>query len=169
MHCNFSIPELEPRLFSFNSPYGACPECKGLGTKLKISENLILPNKDKSLNQNALLGFTIDNNTNYTTVKTVCDLYDIDMDMPVKDIPKDKLKILLYGSKEPIEFKYVAKNGNVRYKNDYFEGAIPNLERRYMETTSAWTREWLETFMVEMDCPVCHGTAGSKLGKSESA
>ena len=158
VHCNFSIPELEPRLFSFNSPYGACPECKGLGTKLKISENLILPNKDKSLNQNALLGFTIDNNTNYTTVKTVCDLYGIDMDMPVKDIPKDKLKILLYGSKEPIEFKYVAKNGNVRYKNDYFEGAIPNLERRYMETTSAWTREWLETFMVEMDCPVCHGT-----------
>ena len=158
VHCNFSIPELEPRLFSFNSPYGACPECKGLGTKLKISENLILPNKDKSLNQNALLGFTIDNNTNYTTVKTVCDLYGIDMNMPVKDIPKDKLKILLYGSKEPIEFKYVAKNGNVRYKNDYFEGAIPNLERRYMETTSAWTREWLETFMVEMDCPVCHGT-----------
>ena len=158
VHCNFSIPELEPRLFSFNSPYGACPECKGLGTKLKISENLILPNKDKSLNENALLGFTIDNNTNYTTVKTVCDLYGIDMNMPVKDIPKDKLKILLYGSKEPIEFKYVAKNGNVRYKNDYFEGAIPNLERRYMETTSAWTREWLETFMVEMDCPVCHGT-----------
>ena len=158
VHCNFSIPELEPRLFSFNSPYGACPECKGLGTKLKISENLILPNKDKSLNQNALLGFTIDNNTNYITVKTVCDLYGIDMNMPVKDIPKDKLKILLYGSKEPIEFKYVAKNGNVRYKNDYFEGAIPNLERRYMETTSAWTREWLETFMVEMDCPVCHGT-----------
>ena len=158
VHCNFSIPELEPRLFSFYSPYGACPECKGLGTKLKISENLILPNKDKSLNENALLGFTIDNNTNYTTVKTVCDLYGIDMNMPVKDIPKDKLKILLYGSKEPIEFKYVAKNGNVRYKNDYFEGAIPNLERRYMETTSAWTREWLETFMVEMDCPVCHGT-----------
>ncbi len=158
VHCNFSIPELEPRLFSFNSPYGACPECKGLGTKLKISENLILPNKDKSLNENALLGFTIDNNTNYTTVKTVCDLYGIDMNMPVKDIPRDKLKILLYGSKEPIEFKYVAKNGNVRYKNDYFEGAIPNLERRYMETTSAWTREWLETFMVEMDCPVCHGT-----------
>ena len=158
VHCNFSIPELEPRLFSFNSPYGACPECKGLGTKLKISENLILPNKDKSLNENALLGFTIDNNTNYTTVKTVCDLYGIDMNMPVKDIPRDKLKILLYGSKEPIEFKYVAKNGNVRYKYDYFEGAIPNLERRYMETTSAWTREWLETFMVEMDCPVCHGT-----------
>lgn len=158
VHCNFSIPELEPRLFSFNSPYGACPECKGLGTKLKISENLILPNKDKSLNENALLGFTIDNNTNYTTVKTVCDLYGIDMNMPVKDMPKDKLKILLYGSREPIEFKYVAKNGNVRYKNDYFEGAIPNLERRYMETTSAWTREWLETFMVEMDCPVCHGT-----------
>lgn len=157
-HCNFSIPELEPRLFSFNSPYGACPECKGLGTKLKISEDLIIPDRSKSLNQNALLGYTIDNNTHSTTIRAVCDKYDIDMDIPLKDIPKDKLNIILYGSKEPVEIKYVAKNGNVRYSNDYFEGAIPNLERRYIETTSAWAREWLETFMVEQDCTVCHGT-----------
>jgi len=156
--CNFSIPELEPRLFSFNSPYGACPECKGLGTKLKISEDLILPDKKKSLNQNGLQGYTIDNNTHNTTVRAVCEKYGIDMDMPIENIPKNKLDILLYGTDEPIEIKYIAKNGNVRYTNDYFEGAIPNLERRYIETTSAWTREWLETFMVEMDCPVCHGT-----------
>lgn len=158
VHCNYSIPELEPRLFSFNSPYGACPDCKGLGTKLKISEDLILPDKTKSLNQNALLGYTIDNNTHNTTIRAVCEKYGIDMNMAIKDIPKEKLKILLYGSDEPIEIKYIAKNGNVRYTNDYFEGAIPNLERRYIETTSAWTREWLESFMIEMDCSTCHGT-----------
>ena len=157
-HCNFSIPELEPRLFSFNSPYGACPECKGLGTKLKISEDLIMPDKEKSFSQNGLLGYNIDNNTHNTIVRAVCEKYQIDMNMPIKNIPKNKLDILLYGTEEPIEIKFIAKNGNVRYTNDYFEGVIPNLERRYIETTSAWTREWLETFMVEMDCPVCHGT-----------
>ncbi len=158
IHCNYSIPELEPRLFSFNSPYGACPDCKGLGTKLKISEDLIIPNKEKSLNQNALLGYTIENNVHRTTIEAVCEKYGIDMNVPVKEIPKEKLDILLYGSKEPIEIKYVAKNGNVRFMNDYFEGAIPNLERRHLETTSAWTREWLEMFMVETDCSTCHGT-----------
>lgn len=158
IHCNYSIPELEPRLFSFNSPYGACPDCKGLGTKLKISEELVLPDKNKSLNQNALQGYTLDNNTHYTTICAVCEKYKIDMNMKVKDIPKDKLDILLYGSKEPVEIKYVAKNGNIRYTCDFFEGIIPNLERRHLETTSAWTREWLENFMIEMECSTCHGT-----------
>ena len=156
--CNFSIPELEPRLFSFNSPYGACPECKGLGTKLKISEDLIIPNKEKSLHEGAIVAFNLDNNIHNQSMQAVCDKYGIDMDMPVKDIPEEKWKIILYGSLEPVEIKYISKTGNVRYTNDYFEGVIPNLERRYMETTSAWIREWLEGFMVEMDCPVCHGT-----------
>ena len=156
--CNFSISELEPRLFSFNSPYGACPECKGLGTKLKISEDLIIPNKEKSLNEGAIVAYNLDNNIYNQTVQAVCDYYGIDMNMPVKDIPREKFENILFGSKDPVEIKYVSKTGNVRYTNDYYEGVIPNLERRYMETTSAWVREWLEGFMVEMDCPVCHGT-----------
>ena len=156
--CNFSIPELEPRLFSFNSPYGACPECKGLGTKLKISEDLIIPNKEKSLNEGAIVAYNLDNNIYNQTVQAVCNYYGIDMNMPVKDIPREKFENILLGSKDPVEIKYVSKTGNVRYTNDYYEGVIPNLERRYMETTSAWVREWLEGFMVEMDCPVCHGT-----------
>ena len=156
--CNFSIPELEPRLFSFNSPYGACPECKGLGTKLKISEDLIIPNKEKSLNEGAIVAYNLDNNIYNQTVQAVCEYYDIDMNMPVKDIPREKFENILFGSKDPVEIKYVSKTGNVRYSNDYYEGVIPNLERRYMETTSSWVREWLEGFMVEMDCPVCHGT-----------
>ena len=156
--CNFSIPELEPRLFSFNSPYGACPECKGLGTKLKISEDLIIPDKNKSLNEGAIVAYNLDNNIYNQTVQAVCEQYGIDMNIPIKDIPRDKFENILFGTKEPIEIKYVSKTGNVRYTNDYYEGVIPNLERRYMETTSAWVREWLEGFMIEMDCPVCHGT-----------
>ncbi len=156
--CNFSIPELEPRLFSFNSPYGACPECKGLGTKLKISEDLIIPDKNKSLNEGAIVAYNLDNNIHNQTIQAVCEQYGIDMNMPIKDIPRDKFENILFGTKDPVEIKYVSKTGNVRYTNDYYEGVIPNLERRYMETTSAWIREWLEGFMVEMDCPVCHGT-----------
>ena len=156
--CNFSIPELEPRLFSFNSPYGACPECKGLGTKLKISEDLIIPNKDKSLNEGAIVAYNIDNNIHNTTIEAICKKYDIDMNAPIKDIPRDKLNIILHGTMEPIEIKYVSKTGNVRYTNDYYEGVIPTLERRYMETSSAWIRDWLEGFMIETDCSLCHGT-----------
>ena len=156
--CNFSIPELEPRLFSFNSPYGACPECKGLGTKLKISEDLIIPNKDKSLNEGAIVAYNIDNNIHNTTIEAICKKYDIDMNAPIKDIPRDKLNIILHGTTEPIEIKYVSKTGNVRYTNDYYEGVIPNLERRYMETSSAWIRDWLEGFMVETDCSLSHVT-----------
>ena len=156
--CNFSIPELEPRLFSFNSPYGACPECKGLGTKLKISEDLIIPDKSKSINEGAIVVLNLDNNTYSQAMEALCEHYQIDMDMPLKDLPKEKLNYILYGSDEPIAVKYVSKTGNVRYTNDYYEGVIPNLERRYMETTSAWIREWLEGYMIEMDCPVCHGT-----------
>ena len=156
--CNFSIPELEPRLFSFNSPYGACPECKGLGTKLKISEDLIIPDKNKSINEGAIVVLNLDNNSYSQAMEALCNHYNIDMDMKIKDIPREKLNYILYGSDEPISIKYVSKTGNVRYTNDYYEGVILNLERRYMETTSTWIREWLEDYMIEMNCPVCHGT-----------
>jgi len=158
LKCNYSLGELEPRMFSFNSPYGACPECKGLGTKLKISENLIIPNKEKSLNEGAIVAYNLDNNIHNTTMTAVCEKYGIDMNMPIKDIPKEKMDIILYGTPEEVEIKYISKTGNVRYSKDFYEGVINNLERRYMETTSAWIREWLETFMVEQDCSVCHGS-----------
>ena len=124
-HCNYSIPELEPRLFSFNSPYGACPECKGLGTKLKISEDLIIPDRDKSLRSGAIVAYNIDNNVHNTTIEAICAKYGIDMEEPVKNIPREKLDIILHGTPEPIEIKYVAKNGNVRYSNDYYEELFP--------------------------------------------
>ena len=156
--CNYSIPELEPRFFSFNSPYGACSECKGIGTKLKISEDLIIPDKERSLNKGAILPLGNDNNIYHNQLKTVCNIYDIDMNIPVRDIPREKLNIILYGTKEKLEFNYVSKNGNTRMVNDYYEGVVNTFERRYIETSASWVREWIGNFMVESTCDKCHGT-----------
>ena len=158
LECDFSIPELEPRLFSFNAPYGACEECKGLGKKLKIDVDLVIPDKSKSIIDGAIAPLSLDNNTYMTALSTVCEYYMIDMNKPIKELTKKELDIILYGTKEPIDFKYISKNGSVRYTKDYYEGVINNLERRYVETKSAWIREWLEHYMMETDCKVCHGS-----------
>ena len=155
--CNFSIPELEPRLFSFNAPYGACEECKGLGTKLKISEDLLIPDWNKSIMDGGISAVSMDSSTNITQIETVCNYYGIDMYAPLKDIPREKLDYVLYGTNETMEFNYVSKNGNTRNARGTYEGVIPNLERRYLETKSGWIREWLDSFMVETECPVCKG------------
>ena len=155
--CDFSLPELEPRLFSFNAPYGACPECNGLGMKMKVSRELLIPDENLSINEGAIKTVTIEQNIQYTEIKTCADYYNIDLDMPIKSIPKDKLDKILYGSDIPLEFNYQSKNGNTRNKIDYFEGIITNLERRYIETTAGWIREWIEGFMIEQTCPLCHG------------
>ena len=155
--CNFSMPELEPRIFSFNAPYGACPECKGLGTKLKISEDLLIPNWDKSIIDGGITAISMDSTTYFTQIETVCKHYDIDMNLPLKDIPREKLNYILYGTDEIMEFNYVSKNGNTRNTKSSYEGVIPALERRYIETKSGWIRDWLAGFMVETECPVCKG------------
>ena len=156
-HCNFSIPELEPRLFSFNAPYGACTECKGLGTKLKIGEALLMPDKNLSILEGGIK--TINNDQNIDTIQllAVCNYYNIDPNKPLKDYTRKELDIILYGSKDKIDFKYVSKSGNVRYVTDYYEGIINKLERLHLETTSNWRREWIEMYMVESPCPKCHG------------
>ena len=156
-HCNFSIPELEPRLFSFNAPYGACPECKGLGTKLKIGEALLMPDKNLTILNGGIK--TINNDQSIETIQllAVCSYYNIDVNKPLKDFTRKELDIILYGSKNKIDFKYVSKNGNVRYVTDYYEGIINKLERLHLETTSNWRREWIEMYMVESPCPKCQG------------
>ena len=156
--CDFSLPELEPRMFSFNAPYGACPECNGLGVKMKISEELLIPDNNMSINEGGIKTVTIDNNILYTEISTVANYYDIDLDMPIKKIPREKLEIILYGSPDVMNFNYLSRSGGRRTKNAYFEGIITNLERRYIETTASWVRDWIEGFMVEQDCPLCHGT-----------
>ncbi len=157
--CDFSLPELEPRMFSFNAPWGACPDCKGLGIKYKIDEDLVIPDKNLSINEGAIvvINNSDDNNITYTNLKCTCDYYGIDMDKPVKNLTKQELDIVLYGSNDIITFKYTAKNGNTRVSKGTFEGIITNLERRYMETKSTWIREWIENYMTELECPRCHG------------
>ena len=141
--CDFSLPELEPRMFSFNSPYGACDDCKGLGIKLKIDEDLIIPNKDLSINEGAIVSLNLDDDNSIyrTQINSVSKFYDIDLDLPIKKLERKKLDIILFGSKDILEFNYTSKNGNTRNSKDYFEGVITNLERRYIETKSTWIRE----------------------------
>ncbi len=158
IHCNYSLPELETRMFSFNSPWGACPECNGLGIKKKIAIDLLIPDTSKSISEGGIVTLSQDQNTTYTEVMTVAEHYGIDLDKPICELEKDKLDKVLYGSTDVMDFKYVAKNGNIRTKSDFYEGIVNNLERRYIETTSGWIRDWIENYMVESECPLCHGT-----------
>ena len=156
-YCDFSLPELEPRLFSFNAPYGACKECKGLGITQHIDIDLLIPDKSLSILDGAIKPLNLDQNIYMTNVITVAKYYNIDLSIPVKDMKKEDLDIILFGSKELINFEYTSKNGNKRYTTDYYEGIVNNLERRYIETTSTWIREWIEGYMVERVCPKCKG------------
>ena len=158
--CDYSLLELEPRIFSFNAPYGACDCCKGLGVTYKIDPDLIIPDKNLSLNEGAIVVVNTEEEANiiYTRLREVCNFYDIDMSAPVKNISKDKLNIILYGTDHVFEYKYTSKNGGSRTIKGTFEGVITNLERRYVETKSTWIRDWIENFMTQDVCPVCHGS-----------
>lgn len=156
--CDFSLPELEPRLFSFNAPYGSCPDCKGLGIKYKLDVDLIIPDKNKSINEGAITCISDDDtSTIRTQLETLAKHYAIDLDLPITKLDPKKLDILLYGTDEELEYHYISKNGNTRTSRDTFEGIITNLERRYIETKSTWIRDWIEGFMTELTCPTCHG------------
>ena len=157
-YCEFSLPELEPRLFSFNAPYGACPDCKGLGVKLQIDEDLIIPNKNISLNEGAIKTLTDDPEAiEFMELECLCKHYKIDMNKPWSKLSKKFQNYILYGSDELIRIKYSTRGGIKRDKQDYYEGIINRLERRYMSTTSTWIRDWLENYMVEHTCETCHG------------
>ncbi len=156
--CDFSLPELEPRMFSFNAPYGSCPECKGLGIKQKIDPDLIVSDYNLSIYEGAIIPLNSeDSNIFFTQLEACAKKYNIDLSKKLKDLKKSELDIIFYGSKDEIEVKYVAKNGNVRYAKEKYEGIITNLERRYIETKSDWIRNWIEQFMTELECPKCHG------------
>lgn len=157
-YCEFSLPELEPRLFSFNAPYGSCPECKGLGMKLQIDEDLLIPLKDKSIEEGCIKTLTDDpEGMDYQKLECLCKHYKIKMNTPWKKLKRKEQEYILYGSDELIHFAYSSKSGNKYNKTEFYEGIINNLERRYMETSSTWIREWLENYMVEHTCDVCHG------------
>ncbi len=155
--CDFSLPEIEPRIFSFNAPYGACKTCNGLGIKQKISEDLIMPDKNLSINDKGIVVLNTENNTLNTQINTVASYYDIDLSCPIKDLDRKKLNIILYGSKDILQFNYISSNGNKRTVKDYYEGVVNNLERRYIETKSGWIRDWIGQYMQDMKCPDCSG------------
>ena len=157
-HCNFSLEELEPRTFSFNAPYGACPDCKGLGIKQIIDPDAIMPNKNISIAAGGIV--TMGDDTEglyYKKLECVCRHFDIDLTKPIKDLKQQELDIILYGTPEIINYNYSTKSGSTFNNKGTWEGVINNLERRYVETNSEWIREWIEKYMVELECPSCHG------------
>lgn len=157
--CGFSIGKLEPRLFSFNNPFGACPTCSGLGTNLEVDIDLVIPDWNLTLNEHAIAAWKPVSSQYYPQLlKSVCDHFHIDMDTPVKDLPKEQMDIILYGSgDEKIHFYFKNEFGKVRDTDIYFEGVINNIARRYRETTSDFTRAKLEEYMSEKSCPTCKG------------
>ena len=159
-HCGTSIEEIEPRLFSFNSPFGACPECTGLGFKNVIDVDLLCPDKAKTLREGALTvtGWNMDNGKmTEMYFKALSKHYGFSLDTPVKDLPPDILNLLLYGTNgEKLKVEYDAYH----FKGSYeaaFEGVIPNLMRRYRDTTSDYVKSEIEKYMREMPCETCHG------------
>ncbi len=157
--CGFSIGELEPRMFSFNSPFGACPSCDGLGSTQEVDLDLVVPDWNRSLLEHAIAPWEPTSSQYYPQLlKSVCDHYAIPMDVPVKDLPKEQMDKILYGSgKDKIHFHYENEFGNVRDQMIEFEGIVRNVERRFKETTSDYVREQMEKYMAQQACPSCKG------------
>lgn len=162
--CGFSIGELEPRMFSFNSPFGACPTCDGLGQKLKVDLDLVIPDKNKTLNEGAIEPWEPISSDFYPTLlKRVCEVYKINMDKPYKKLTDRQKNILMNGSGEKeIEFTFTQRNGGTRKRKMVFEGVVPNIDRRYHESPSEYTREMMSKYMTELPCETCHGKRLSK-------
>lgn len=157
--CGFSIPELQPRMFSFNSPFGACPSCDGLGVKLEVDPELVVPDRTKTLREHAIAAWEPTSSQYYPQLlAAVAEHYGIDLDMPIEQIPEAQFEKILYGSgKEKIYFRYENEFGQVRENMIVFEGVIPNIARRYHETSSDYIREQMEAYMTQKNCPTCKG------------
>ncbi len=156
-----SIPPIEPRTFSFNSPHGACPECQGLGTKKELDEDLIVPNKDLSLRDGAISGWPTDDKAGYywQLLKATADHFQIPTDVPVRELTKAQMHILLHGSgQDQVTVRYINREGHTRDYKTRYEGVIPNLWRRYHESTSDYVRDKLTGFMVDQPCSSCGGS-----------
>ena len=159
-NCGISIEEIEPRLFSFNNPYGACPECSGLGFRNEIDPNLVVKDKSKSLREGAMTisGWNLDNGKMANLYfDALSKRYNFSLDTPVKDLPKEVYDILLYGNKgELLKIEYKTRTMSGSYESSW-EGIIPNLERRYRETSSDYTKMEIERYMTVSPCNTCHG------------
>jgi len=158
-YCGFTVGELEPRLFSFNAPFGACPDCDGLGMKLEVDLDLVIPDPTKTLNEGVLVPWNPISSQYYPQMlEQACRSFSIDMDTPFQELPKEEQDLILYGSGErPFHFHYQNDFGGVRDVDAPFEGVVTNISRRYHETASDYTREQMKLYMTELTCKTCHG------------
>lgn len=156
--CGISLPEMEPRLFSFNAPQGACPACGGLGMNMEFSPDLIIPDKSLSFNEGGCLPYNPQSAWNRSRFEALAHHFHFSLDTPFDKLPEDVMEAMLYGSDSDIHFRYDNrdKTGHFEYQTK-FPGILADLRRRYMETTSDDIKEWFESFMVEKECEVCHG------------
>ncbi len=162
VHCGISLPEIEPRSFSFNSPHGACPACTGIGTELEIDADLVVPDRSKTLNQGAILPWTRERSGDSyyrQLLEAAAAQQGISMEVPVRELPPAQVNYVLYGGRrgEQVTLQYKTSQGLERTYTTHFEGVIPNLQRRYREASSDYAKEELERYMAQRDCPVCKG------------
>ncbi|OIQ58748.1 UvrABC system protein A [Moorella thermoacetica] len=158
VECGVSLPEVTPRLFSFNNPYGACPACTGLGVTMKVDPGLVIPDKSLTLREGAIAPWSRGNNGYQQMLECLADHYGFSLDVPVRELKPEHLQVILYGSgEERIKFRYTNRFGDRRAYEAPFEGVIPNLERRYQETQSEWSRAEIENYMSQQPCPACRG------------
>ena len=164
-YCGFSVPKLEPRLFSFNAPMGCCPDCNGLGIKKEADFDLLCPDKSKTINEGAIeiyKSIVGSQNLDWQTFDILLDYYGIDKNKPIKDFTNKELDILFYGSKEPIKYKLTSTSGNTMNRHDYIPGVINKVEKWYNNTTSDMMRTYLEKFIRDKTCTTCKGARLSK-------
>ncbi len=157
--CDFSIGDLQPRLFSFNAPYGSCPECHGLGHKRKIDPKLLVPDENISILDGAIKGWQNTDTYTFSMLRQTAKYYNIDLSKKFKKLTQEEIDIIFYGSKDKLQFIFGGKteDGYKHQKNGLFEGVITQFERRYMETNSRFIRGWIEGYMSESACKVCKG------------
>jgi excinuclease ABC subunit A len=159
LHCGISMPELEPRSFSFNAPHGACPRCTGLGSMMEIDPDLVVPDPSLSINEGAILPWSSGATGYYEQIaQAIAERYEVDVDAPWEDLPAEVQNLFLYGTNgDKLYVTYRNRMGRKRSYMTTFEGIVPNLERRYKETDSDWSREKIEEYMSMRPCPECHG------------
>ena len=158
--CGFSVPNLEPRLFSFNAPLGACENCKGLGFTEEVDIDELIPDREKTIRQGAIRynrNIVDTENIEWQTFEILCKNYDISLDVPISSLSEKQMEIILHGSDRPISYQLKSSSGNEYKRNDYIEGIKDLIERRYRDTSSSMVKDWLHSFMKETQCPVCKG------------
>ncbi|WP_041313196.1 excinuclease ABC subunit UvrA [Heliomicrobium modesticaldum] len=157
--CGISVGEIEPRIFSFNAPYGACPHCTGLGVQMEVDPDLVVPDPTKSIDEGAIVPWARMNSAYIPQMlKALAELHGFSTETPFKDLPPEIQKLILYGgSKEKIRLQFTNYDGERRSFETTYEGVVTNLERRYKETQSDWSREEIEEYMTQKPCPACKG------------